>query len=265
MEATITSIFNKGYDIWNMFISVSVTLFTTSPTSASGDVYTIAKTLFDAILDISLPIAITFFLIAIIKDVMATPPEQQVRRFFQSTLKFVVLVGILANLWLFMGYIIQVADGITDKLNLAGDYEVHMSTELETAISEICYHTPATNVELLSPGTWFAWLSEKADIEMHKVILILFACGTLIMTIAAGLSIINCAFQRIIKPLVILPFSTITVAMASGSNEAERISTSYLKSFFGLCLSGAFMVVAVNLGGALINGGLIAFPSSADS
>ena len=48
--------------------------------------------------------------------------------------------------------------------------------------------------------------------------------------------------------------------MASGSHEAERVATSYLKTFFGLCLSGAFMVVSVKLGVALANGGFISPP-----
>lgn len=62
--------------------------------------------------------------------------------------------------------------------------------------------------------------------------------------------------------MVIMPFSSVTVAMATGSQEASRVTTQYLKTFFGLCLAGAFMVVSVNLGVALSNG-LIVFDYAA--
>ena len=259
----IEKIFEISYTIWNTLIGVAMTLFTTSPTSASGDVYSTAKTCFDAIYAISIPIAVVFFLIAIIKDVMATPPEQQVRRFLQSALRFAVLVGVLANLWLFMGYIMQVADGITDTIGVSGTYTVSMSSDLASAIDEVKNPTSSAQIDIFDLGNSInEWFDEKKTQLGQLAVLLMGAIGTLVMTLAAGLSIINCAFQRIIKPLVILPFSTITVAMAAGSNEAERIATSYLKTFFGLCLSGAFMVIAVKLGAALINGGLIAFDTS---
>lgn len=260
MQDITETIFNVGYSIWNTLIGIAMTLFTTSPTTANSTIYTTAKTLYNALMSISLPIAITFFLIAIIKDVIATPPEQQARKFIQSTLKFAVLVGILANLWLFMGYIMQIADGITDTMNITGNYELSMSADLQSAIDEV-YNQPSTKkLEITRLGESFNEVMEEKGTHLaQKAILFLGAAGTFIMIIAAGLSIINCAFQRIIKPLVLLPFSTITVAMASGSHEAERIATSYLKTFFGLCLAGAFMVVAVNFGAAIVNGGLIAF------
>lgn len=79
------------------------------------------------------------------------------------------------------------------------------------------------------------------------------------ITVASCISILSGAFQRILKPLAILPFSSVTVAMASGTGEASRVTANYLKTFFGFCISGAFMVISVKIGVALINGGLIVF------
>lgn len=254
-------VFNTAYSIWNNLIEIAMTLFTTSPTTAAnGSVYSTCKTIYTAISDIALPIAIVFFLIAICKDVMSTPAEQQLKKFLNDTIKFCILVGILANLWEFMGYVMQVADGVTDKVanNANGTYQMTMSDDLIDIITEVSNLTPTTQIHFTSFGSdLIAFAKEFLDIAMTRLLFFIAAIVTLGVIVAACISIINCAYQRILKPLVILPFSSITVAMASGSHEAERVSSSYIKTFFGLCLSGAFMVVCVKLGVALTNGGFI--------
>ena len=81
-------IFNTAYSIWNSLIEIAMTLFTTSPTAANGSVYSTCKAIYNAISDIALPITIVFFLIAICKDVISTPPEQQARKFLNDGVKF---------------------------------------------------------------------------------------------------------------------------------------------------------------------------------
>lgn len=259
-------IFNTAYNIWNSLLQIAMTLFTTSPTAANGSVYSTCKTIFDAISDIALPIAIVFFLIAICKDVISTPPEQQIRKFLNDALKFCIMVGILANLWTLMGTIMEIADGITDKVasNASATYELQMSDELKNIITEVNDLAPTTEIHFTSFGSdLIAFAKEFLEIAMTRLLFFIAAIVTLGVIVAACISIINSAYQRILKPLVILPFSSITVAMASGSHEAERVSTSYLKTFFGLCLGGAFMVVSVKLGVALTNGGFISPPGDA--
>lgn len=259
-------IFNTAYSIWNNLIEIAMTLFTTSPTAANGSVYSTCKNIYTAISDIALPIAIVFFLIAICKDVISTPPEQQIRKFLNDAFKFCILVGVLANLWDVMGYIMQIADGVTEKVasNANSTYQMTMSAELADIISEVNDLTPTTQIHFTSFGSdLIAFAKEFLDITMTRLLFFIAAIITLGAIVAACISIINCAYQKILKPLVILPFSSITVAMASGSHEAERVATSYIKTFFGLCLSGAFMVVCVKLGVALTNGGFISSPNGA--
>ena len=259
-------IFNTAYSIWNNLIEIAMTLFTTSPTAANGSVYSTCKNIYTAISDIALPIAIVFFLIAICKDVISTPPEQQIRKFLNDAFKFCILVGVLANLWDVMGYIMQIADGVTEKVasNANSPYQMTMSNDLINIITEVNNLTPTTQIHFTSFGSdLIAFAKEFLDIAMTRLLFFIAAIVTLGVIVAACISIINCAYQRILKPLVILPFSSITVAMASGSHEAERVSSSYIKTFFGLCLSGAFMVVCVKLGVALTNGGFISPPDDA--
>lgn len=256
------TIFEVAYGIWNNLITVAMTLFTTSPTAASGSIYSTSRDMYNAISNVSLPITIVFFLIAICKDVTGTPPEQQVRKFLGDALKFGILVGILANLWDVMGYIMQIADGLTDKLASAssGTYLLSISSDLSNALTEAAELKPTTEIHFTSFGSdLIEFTGELLSIAFTQLLFFIGAIVSLGITVASCISILSSAFQRILKPLAILPFSSVAVAMASGTHEASRVTTSYLKTFFGFCISGAFMVICVKMGVALINGGLIVF------
>jgi len=243
----IESVYKSAFSIWNQLIDLAITLFTTSPTTANGSVYVTAYNLYLAIQSISTPIAIVFFLIAIFKDVITTPPDQQARRFFGDAMKFGIMIGLLTNLWSIMGYIIQIADGVTTALNTSGaTYQMSVSSELSSVIAEAGVQ-PGT----FSVGNW-------VDYIFTNILFFIAAIGTLAVIISSCVSILSSAFQRIIKPLAILPFSSITVAMGAGSGDASRVMSSYLKTFFGFCISGAFMVICVKLGVSLTSG-MIAF------
>lgn len=255
-------IFEVSYGIWNNLITVAMTLFTTSPTAASGSVYSTSRDMYNAISNVSLPITIVFFLIAICKDVTGSPPEQQVRKFLGDALKFGILVGILANLWDVMGYIMQIADGLTDKLasSSSGTYLLSISSDLSNALTEAADLKPTTEIHFTSFGSdLIEFTGELLSIAFTQLLFFIGAIVSLGITVASCISILSSAFQRILKPLAILPFSSVAVAMASGTQEATRITTSYLKTFFGFCISGAFMVICIKMGVALINGGLIVF------
>ncbi|MDO4966119.1 MAG: hypothetical protein Q4E51_05365 [Lachnospiraceae bacterium] len=246
MAEAFEAIYNLGYAFWNNIVGIAMTLFSTSPTAAAGGVYATAHSLYTAITDISLPIAIVFFLIAIIKEVTATPPDQQIRRFFNDVIKFGVMVGILANLWTIMGYIIQIADGLTTNLVTGASYSMSLPSSLSTLLTDILtFNWPS--------GDIWAKVEYLLTFVMCAIIALLSSIATLVILVASSVSVLSSAFQRILKPLVMLPFSCVTVALAAGTGDAERVATSYLKTFFGFCISGAFMVICISLGAALGN------------
>jgi hypothetical protein len=248
LKEIVTSLFGVGYDLWNALIEVAMTLFTTSPTAAGGGVYQTAHNLYSSISDISLPIAIVFFLIAIIKEVTATPPDQQVRRFFNDVIKFGVMVGILANLWTIMGYIIQIADGLSSNLTGATNYTL-TTPDVLSALLDTLFVEPDLQ------GTHFGqYIADFMCVIGYFFLFVIFGIVSIVILVASSVSILSSAFQRILKPLVLLPFSCVTVALAAGTGDAERVSSSYLKTFFGFCISGAFMVICISLGTALGNG-----------
>ena len=70
----------------------------------------------------------------------------------------------------------------------------------------------------------------------------------ILVMVASSLSIISSAFERILKPLVLMPFAEIAVAMGAGGPDVSRSMVQFLKTFFGFCISGAMMVVIIKTG-----------------
>ena len=209
-------IFNAAYSIWNSLIEIAMTLFTTSPTAANGDVYSTCKSIFDSISDIAIPIATVFFLIAICKEVISTAPEQQLKKFLNDVLKFCVMIGVLVNLWDVMGYIMQIADGLTDKVasNASATYKMEMSDNLKDIITEVSNLSPTTQIHFTSFGSdLISFAKEFLDIAMTRLLFFIAAIVTLGVIVAACVSIINSAYQRILKPLVILPLGYLIAAI----------------------------------------------------
>ena len=87
----------------------------------------------------------------------------------------------------------------------------------------------------------------------------LFGLGTLVVIIGSAITILSSAYQRIIKPLAILPFSSISMAMAAGTEEGGRTAMNFVRTLFGFAISGAFMVICIKLGVSLTSGGMIGF------
>lgn len=250
MNEVIKTLYACAFTLWNHFIDIAVNLFTTSPKSAAdGRLYGVVHNVYSALVDCTIPLAMVFYIIAIYKSVIETPPEQQARRFMQDTLKFCLILYISANLWNVLGYIIDFSDGITASI-VVNNRDCHIDyedSELFNMIDSLSLHTES---EILTDG-FSATMSEFFDnIGGYLVFFLGGLISVLVMT-ACGVAVINVAFQRLIKPLVILPFSTIVMGIGACSGEGSRMMWHYGKTLLGFCISGAFMILAIKLGNIL--------------
>jgi len=241
MESVVKALYSGAFSVWNALIEIAMTLFTTSPKVAGGGgPYAIVHTIFNAISDATIPIATVFFIIALYKTVVTSPPEQQAQRFLMDALKYCMILFVAANLWSIMGYIMDFADGITARISTATGYTLSMSGDLEDIIED-CLELP----EFELSGEWF---SELWSVVGCSLIFMLAGVVLLLVMVASCISIVSCAFQRILKPLIILPFAGIAVAMGAGGQDISRSMFNYMKTFFGFCISGAVMIIAVKTG-----------------
>lgn len=241
MIDVVKALYNCSFTIWNTLMKIAMTLFTTSPkTAAGGTPYSTVHTLFNAISDATVPIATVFFLIALYKTVVSAPPEQQAQRFLMDALRYCIILFVAANMWKIMGYVMDFADGITAKMGTTSEYKLTMNSDLESIIDSTL---KLPDFEL--SGEWFSGVWTTIGCSL------LFLIAGIVMVfimVASCISIISAGFQRILKPLVILPFAGIAIAMGAGGHEISRSLVQYLKTFFGFCISGALMVICVKTG-----------------
>lgn len=244
MAGVVKALYNCSFTIWNTLMQIAMTLFTTSPKSAGGGTpYTTVYTIYQAISDATIPIATVFFIIAIYKTVISAPPEQQAQKFMMDAVRYCMILFLVANMWTIMGYIMTFADGVTTKIGAVGSYTLTMNSDLNSIIDS----TLALPSFSLS-GEWFSALWDVIGCSF------LFLIGGLVLVfvmVASCVSIISSAFQRILKPLLILPFAGVAVALGAGGHDISRSLYTYLKTFFGFCISGALMVICVKTGVSL--------------
>lgn len=206
MDGIVKALYNCAYTIWNSLIEIAMTLFRTSPkASGYGAPYATVHALYNAISDATVPIATVFFIIAIYKTVVSAPPGQQALRFLQDALRYVIILFVAANMWSIMGYIMDFADGITSKITVTSGYTLTMSGDIERIIDS-CLELP--DFELSGE-----WLAEFWEVIGCSLLFLIGGIILLFIMVASCLSIISTAFQRILKPLMILPFAGIAIAL----------------------------------------------------
>ena len=244
MADIVKALYNCAFTVWNALMKIAMTLFTTSPKLAGGGTpYSTVHTFYNAIADATVPIATVFFIIAIYKSVVSAPPGQQAQRFLHDALRYCIILYIAANMWSIMGYIIDFTDGITGKISATSGYTLSVSGDMESIIDS-CLELPSFELS----GEWLEKFWSTIGCSL------LFLIGGIVLLfimVASCLSIISSAFQRILKPLMILPFAGIAIALGAGGHDISRSLLTYIKTFFGFCISGALMVVAVKTGVSL--------------
>lgn len=241
MIDVIKALYNCSFTIWNTLMQIAMTLFTTSPKSAGGGTpYSTVHTMFNAISDATVPIATVFFIIAIYKSVISAPPEQQAQRFLMDALRYCIILFVAANMWNIMGYIIDFSDGITSKMGTTSGYTLSVNSSLESIINSTC---ALPSFELT--GEWF---SKLWSVIGCSLLFMIAGIVLVFIMVASCISIISSGFQRILKPLIILPFAGIAIAMGAGGHDISRSLLQYIKTFFGFCISGALMVICVKTG-----------------
>ena len=222
METVVKALYNASFAIWNTLIGIAMTIFRTSPTAVSGGTpYGIVHSLYTSISAATIPIATCFFVIAIYKSVVTAPPEQQAQRFLMDGVRYCIILFVAANLWQILGYIMEFSDGITATLGGGAGYMLSMDGDLERIISE-----SLVLPEFELSGEWIGKLFETLGC---CILLLIGGVVLILVMVASSLSIISSAFERILKPLVLMPFAGIAVAMGAGGHKHQLAKANHVK------------------------------------
>lgn len=246
----IKHIYNAAAYCWNKLIEIAITLCNTSPrTAAGGSLYSVVRNFYNVMLGCTVPLATVFFIIAIYKEVVSSPPEQQAKRFLMDAFKYVMILYLSTQLWNVLGYIMSFADSLTSSVSVsASACQINLTgSDLFNAIDALSIDFSITDI-VADTGGFF---SEALTKTIASFIYVIAGLLSVLVMVASGISIINVAFQRIIKPLIAIPFSTVILGIGSCSGEGSRMMWHFGKNYLGFCLSGAFMILSIKLGSTL--------------
>lgn len=262
-----TFIYKGAYYIWNLLIYYALNFFTINPMKANSTVSGVASSVYEVFLAIAVPLCAVFFCIAIAREVIESPPEHQLRKLFSNGLKFAIILGLIVNLWSILGSVMGITQEITGvvaskaNLNKLTDMtyapDISQDNSIDAIGSGIAYAMWFNGINIDMPSDLEACLQEVQNMGLDTNGLFchigsfIMAIVTLFIMVASGITIISCGIQRIIKPLIILPFSSVALATGAGSGEISRVMSQFFKSFLGLLLSGTFMVICIKMGSAL--------------
>ncbi len=206
------------------------------------EIWNLVKIFFEALLNLSIPIATVFFLIAIYKSVITKPADEQAKELVVNIIRYVVILVLSLHLFDIMEWLTKLTESITSTFS-SGHYNANKQF-LQSGLNEInsalkAYSPPS--VKSLFDGN----VREFCDAIFTYVLYFLGGLLTIVVFVGAGYSMLMATINRIVKPIMMVPFSAIVLGMGVCSGEGERMIWRFARNFIGLCLSGVFILIVL--------------------
>ena len=222
---------------------------------------------FEIMYDVATPVATIFFLIAIYKAVVSKPPEEQPKKFLEEALRYIFIIFIISNLFNFLTLITKSADDVTDAIMDVQTMNPSVGdpkTDAKYKVYDISYYGSPIEKTITKFSSTDKDSHKIKDYEKKKIseffcdmfeyiILFFGGLGTIIVFGVAGYTIVMATIERVIKPLAMLPFSTIVVGMGACAGSGERTVAQFTKKLIGFSLSGVFIIMALKFGSVTAN------------
>lgn len=254
----IIDIYGVGFDFWNNIAGMAMGMFKDNPkTWAEGLAFDTMLGVYKGMKSVLIPLMVGFFFIKLLKELLSAPWEQVYRKFLTNVAHFAIMLVIILNLWDITGMVIDVAsvcnvaiikatengsktrpniDKGEEKDNNNKDaWKMHMDKTFKEKIEEIC-----------SEGKFV----EKLIANILLLIVSAFSAGIFIMS---SFSILKFAYVRLLKPLIMLPFAGLAVALSVGTEKMAQTTFNFYKSIVLFCLSGAYMSLCLCMAKFLTN------------
>lgn len=243
MMAPIKAFLDFAAFIWKTLVGLAMNVAMADPTGGTyAGLHRVAKTAYGTILDITIPLATIFFLVAIIKDATQRSGEAILQSMVASTIKFICILILMNNMITLLDTILQIGANIGQNI---GNKSTNLTFDTDAIIS-------ALETDLVKPT--FDIMDLKGffnDLLNYIFSYLAMFIGTLVAVIsvvASAISIVGAAFQRILKPLIIMPFSCVSASMSAAEGELGGAFNHFLKTFVSFALGGAFIILSVQLG-----------------
>ena len=213
----IIEILQNALDAWNEKLQQVFEILTTSPQSFGGGVvYNTIVDINGAMQSIGLSLLVIFVLVGILK-LNSFEEVKKPERLLKILLQFVIGKAIISYGMPLMTEIFSVGMGIIGKMGTTQLARVEIAPDIVSAAQE------ASFLDTLFPS-------------------VLALIGSLVMSVVS-LMILLTVFGRLFKVYMYIAIAPIPLSTFAGES-TKHVGTSFLKSFAGVCLEGALIMLA---------------------
>lgn len=241
----VESLLNFAAGIWGNFMDIAIKIATADPTSGVyAGLHNVAKTAYNTIADVAISVAVIFYFIGLIKIAMQiNGDENGFRRILEHLVKIVCMYCLIKNMMKLLDNILIIGADIASKI---GTKNTTFTFDVTTIMDRI-------NKEIPFPKIDSIWDISSSLVDLLRyvgssLILLFFALIATGVVVASAITIINVCYQRIVKPLVVIPFAGISAAMSCAEGEFGSSFIHFIKTFIGFALTSMFIVIAIRLG-----------------
>ncbi|HMM30852.1 MAG TPA: hypothetical protein PKB13_03630 [Clostridia bacterium] len=214
----IIEILQNALNTWNERLGQVFTILTTSPQSFGGGViYDVIKSINGAMQSIGLSLLVIFLLVGVVKKSTSFEDMKRPEQILKLFLRFVVGKVVISYGMPLMSEILSVGLGIISNMGTTQIASISIAPEIVAAAQDAGF------MATLFPS-------------------ILALLGSLIMTVVSVMILLT-VFGRMFKIYMYMAISPIPLSTFAGET-TKNVGASFLKSFMGVCLEGALIMLA---------------------
>lgn len=238
MNGTAENLQN-ALNTWNEKLGELMSLLTTSPQSFKGGaIWSVIETIYEVMKNIGLALIILFFLMGVMKTCGTLAELKRPEVAVHSLLRFVIALGLVTSGMDIMLFMLKIAQGVVSSaLNASGV----LSTQTMLTVPDSVLEAIAETTFLNSIGLFLVSLLGGIFITLMSFIMIMTVYG------------------RFFKLYLYTALSPLALATFAGQ-PTDQIGKSFLRSFAGVCLEGAVIVLA-----CVVFSGFVGAPPEIDS
>lgn len=214
----IIEILQNALNAWNEKLQQVFEILTTSPKNfGDGMIYNVIENINGAMQSIGLGLLVLFMLVGILKQTTSYEEMKKPEYIFKLLLRFAIAKAVISYGMPLMSEIFSVGLGIIGKMGTTQLAAISIPSEIAQAAQD------ASFLEVLFPS-------------------VLALIGSLVMTVVSVMILLT-VFGRLFKVYMYMAISPIPLSTFAGE-ATKHVGTSFLKSFAGVCLEGAMIMLA---------------------
>lgn len=214
----LIEILQNALNTWNERLGQVFTILTTSPQSFGGGViYDVIKSINGAMQSIGLSLLVIFLLVGVVKKSTSFEDMKRPEQILKLFLRFVIGKAVISYGMPLMSEILSVGLGIIANMGTTQIANISLAPEIVAAAQDAGF------MATLFPS-------------------ILALLGSLIMTVISVMILLT-VFGRMFKIYMYMAIAPIPLSTFAGES-TKNVGASFLKSFAGVCLEGALIMLA---------------------